>query len=262
MNTQWERRSPRPILYSVFAHIGAIFLLSVVFSNPQVRKWAAGSVSLIVPVDIAPHLGSLSAAPGGGGRQQPLPASQGRAPRIARIQLAAPAVVPPNPRPILAVEPTLAGEPAEPVMLDFSQLGDPFGQVGPPSSGPGSKGGIGDGDDGGIGDKRGPGVGSGSRIDGVYRVGRNGVTAPKLVSRVEPEYSEEARKAKWQGFVKLEIEVWTDGRPHNLRVVRSLGLGLDEKAIEAVSQWRFIPGKRNGVPVKTFATVEVNFRLL
>jgi TonB family protein len=89
-----------------------------------------------------------------------------------------------------------------------------------------------------------------------------GVSAPRLVLRVDPEYSEEARKAKWQGFVRLEIEVWPDGRPHNLRVVQSLGLGLDEKAIEAVSQWRFVPGKRDGAAVKTLATVEVNFRLL
>ena len=261
MNTQWERRSPRPIVFSVFAHIAAVFALSVLFSHPQVRKWAAGSVSLIVPVDIAPHLVSLRTAQGGGGLNQPLPASQGRLPRIARIQLAAPAVIPPNPSPILAVEPTLVGEPAEPVLLDFSQLGDPLGQIGPPSSGPGSRSGIGGGDSGGVGDGRGPGL-DGVGIDGVYRVGRDGVTAPKLVHRVEPEYSEEARKSKWQGFVRLEIEVWPDGRPHNLRVVRSLGLGLDEKAIEAAAQWRFVPGRRDGAPVKTLASVEVNFRLL
>jgi TonB family protein len=83
-----------------------------------------------------------------------------------------------------------------------------------------------------------------------------------LVSRREPEYSEEARKAKWQGVVRLQIEVWPDGRAHEITVVQALGLGLDEKAIEAVSQWRFQPGRKDGKPVRTLATVEVNFRLL
>jgi TonB family protein len=99
-------------------------------------------------------------------------------------------------------------------------------------------------------------------MTGVFLPGRDGVTPPKLVQRIDPDYSEEARKAKWQGFVKLAVEVWPDGRPHNIRVLQALGMGLDEKAIEAVSQWRFIPGKRNGSAVKTIATVEVNFRLL
>jgi TonB family protein len=82
------------------------------------------------------------------------------------------------------------------------------------------------------------------------------------LQRVEPEYSEEARKAKWQGVVRLRIEVWPDGRAHNIRVLRSLGLGLDEKAVQAVSQWMFRPGRKGGQDVRTFATVEVNFRLL
>jgi TonB family protein len=96
---------------------------------------------------------------------------------------------------------------------------------------------------------------------GVYRVG-GGVTAPSLVSKVEPQYSELARAAKYQGSVVLSVEVGPDGIAHNIQVMRSLGLGLDEKAVEAVSQWRFNPGTKNGSPVTVAASIEVNFRLL
>ena len=95
----------------------------------------------------------------------------------------------------------------------------------------------------------------------AYRVG-NGITAPQLLFKVEPQYTEEARAAKFQGTVLLYIEVQPDGRATNIRVQRSLGLGLDEKAVEAVQQWRFKPGTKEGQPVPVAATIEVNFRLL
>jgi len=83
-----------------------------------------------------------------------------------------------------------------------------------------------------------------------------------VLYKVEPEFSEEARKVKYQGTVLLTIEVGEDGQPHRLRILRGLGLGLDEKAIEAVSRWKFKPAQRNGRPVRAAATIEVNFRLL
>ena len=94
----------------------------------------------------------------------------------------------------------------------------------------------------------------------VERVG-NGVSAPRLLNKVEPEYSEEAREAKVQGTAVLEIEVWPDGKAHNIRVVRSLGRGLDEEAVKALEQWEFEPGMKDGEPVRIAATVEMNFRL-
>jgi len=96
---------------------------------------------------------------------------------------------------------------------------------------------------------------------GVYRVG-GGVTAPVLMFKREPEYSEVARIAKYQGTVTLYVEVGPDGIAHNIRVLNGLGLGLDEKAIDAVSQWQFRPGMKDGVPVTVAASIEVNFRLL
>ena len=97
--------------------------------------------------------------------------------------------------------------------------------------------------------------------DSVFRIGGD-VSAPRLTYKVEPEYSEEARNAKHKGTVVLAIQVWEDGRAHNIRVIRSLGLGLDEKAIQAVQKWKFVPGKKDGIPVKVRANVDVNFRLL
>ena len=96
---------------------------------------------------------------------------------------------------------------------------------------------------------------------GVFRVG-GGVSAPSLRSKVEPEYSEEARKAKYQGTVLLYVQVDPSGKPVNMRVLHSLGFGLDEKAIEAVKQWQFKPGTKDGMPVTVEAQIEVNFRLL
>ena len=95
----------------------------------------------------------------------------------------------------------------------------------------------------------------------VHRSGA-GVTSPRLTYKVEPEYSEEARDLKIQGTVMLGFEVWEDGRGHNFEVLRSVGHGLDEKAIEAVRRWKFEPGKKDGNPVRVQVQAQVRFRLL
>ena len=96
---------------------------------------------------------------------------------------------------------------------------------------------------------------------GVYRIG-GGVSAPVPTFRPEPEYSEEARAAKWQGAILLQVVIDPSGVPQSIQVVRPLGLGLDQKAIEAVQKWRFKPGFKDGQPVPVMANIEVNFRLL
>lgn len=148
--------------------------------------------------------------------------------------------------------------------VNMAQYGDPLGKYGPASNGPGSGGGIGSGSGGGVGSGRGPGFGpgeGGGYGGGAYRIG-GGVSPPAVVFKVEPEYSEEARKAKFQGSVLLSIIVDASGKPRDVRVTRTCGLGLDEKAVEAVMKWRFRPGLKDGKPVPVVATVEVNFRLL
>jgi TonB family protein len=170
-----------------------------------------------------------------------------------------------NPNPKLVMEPTIIAPPdVQLPNVNMAQYGDPFGKIGPPSNGPGSGGGIGSGSGGGVGSGKGGGFGPGEGGGvggGVFRVG-GGVTAPALLFKVEPEYSEEARKAKYQGTVVLYVEVDPSGKARNLRVLRSLGLGLDEKAIEAVNKWKFKPGYKDGKAVTVAATIEVNFRLL
>ena len=94
-----------------------------------------------------------------------------------------------------------------------------------------------------------------------FRVG-NGITAPRLVQKLEPSYSDDARAAKFQGTVTLKVVIDTDGIAKDVQVVKSLGYGLDEKAVEAIDQWKFAPGTRDGEPVPVQATIEVNFRLM
>jgi TonB family protein len=96
---------------------------------------------------------------------------------------------------------------------------------------------------------------------GVYKIG-DGVSQPKLLQKVEPQYTEEARAAKWQGTVQMNVVIGTDGVARDFKITQALGMGLDQKAIDAVTQWKFEPGKKNGEPVAVIATIQVNFRLL
>ena len=164
--------------------------------------------------------------------------------------------------PLLPAEVTLLG--LETNLAPLEQLGDPLGVVKPPSNGPGSGGGIGSGKDGGVGPGEGPGEGPGKGgwFGGNVFHGGNGISAPQLIFRVEPDYTDAARKARHQGTVVLYAVVDSDGKVRDLRVVRALGLGLDEKALEAVKQWKFRPGMKDGRPVSVAASIEVTFRLL
>ncbi len=89
-----------------------------------------------------------------------------------------------------------------------------------------------------------------------------GTKPPVLIDQPDPEYTDEARIARHEGSVAIRVEIDTEGAPRNLQVVRTLGLGLDEKAVEAVKRWRFRPARRNGRKVAFRATLEINFRLL
>jgi TonB family protein len=194
---------------------------------------------------------------GGGGDRSPLQASKGKLPKPQLRQFVPPTAVINNAAPKLAMDPSILADPNIALPnINMPNYGDPLGKLGPPSNGTGSGGGIGSGNGGGVG----PGSG-GAFGDGVYRAG-NGVSQPTLISKVEPEYSEEARKAKHQGVVVLQIVVDAKGNAVLPKVIRSLGLGLDEKAVEAVLKWKFKPGFKDGKPVAVAATVEVNFRLL
>lgn len=255
---------------SLLIHSGVVVLLFAIGTNPTVQNAVKEHVMLIAP-DIAPYQPKMEVKKqamgggGGGGDRSPTPPSKGMLPRVAQKQFTPPSAVIQNEHPKLPMEPTIIAQPdAQLPQVSMNQYGDPLAKIGIPSNGPGSGGGIGYGRGGGVGPGSGAGYGPGSGGGvggGVYRIG-GGVSAPQLVFKVEPEYSEEARKAKYQGTVVLYVVVDEKGNPRDLRVVRTLGLGLDQKAIEAVQKWRFKPGMKDGKPVPVAAQIEVNFRLL
>ena len=229
--------------------------------HEQVRRHVVGLVTDISPY-VLPPSSKQSGGGGGGGDRDKLAASKGRLPKQARDQITPPAVVVRNETPKLTAEPTVVAPTIQ--VSQTGPLGDPLSNIlGPPSSGTGSGGGIGTGSGGGVGSGEGPGVGpghGGGIGGGVYRIG-GGVSAPRVLYAPDPEYSEEARKAKYQGTVILWMIVGPDGIPRDIRVMRSVGLGLEQKAIEAVRHWKFDPARKGGHPVAVQINVEVAFRL-
>jgi periplasmic protein TonB len=247
---------------SLLVHATVVALILFLGTLRPVQKLIQREVALIDPM-LKPYLPKTreSHGGGGGGARQPLEASKGKLPRPAPKQFTPPRVDPPQ-HPALPMEPTIVAEMVP--NINAPNYGDPLSHLGIPSNGTGLGGGIGTGSGGGVGSGHGVGVGPGSGAGfggGAYRIG-GGVSAPSVLSKVEPEYSEEARKAKWQGTVVLMLVVDEHGMPKDMKVTRSLGLGLDQKAIDAVSKWRFKPGMKDGKAVPVIATIEVNFRLL
>ena len=245
----------------------AVFLVSarvVAAHRHEIRQQVIGLVTDVSPY-ILPPSASRAAGGGGGGDRDNLQASKGILPRFSREQLAPPAIVIRNENPKLPVEPTVVVPPEIHLPIPRTgPLGDPLSSIlSPPSNGTGSGGGIGSGSGGGVGSGHGPGVGpgwGGGIGGGVYRVG-GGITQPRLVYGPEPEFSEEARKAKYQGTVVLWLVVDANGRPQQIKIQRPLGMGLDEKAIDAVRHWTFRPATKDGVNVPVQITVQVSFKL-
>ena len=259
----------RSALLSGLLHAAAIVAALSVASvrNPSVI-WKPVA---LVGRDIGRYLASVpreAVGGGGGGTRSDTRASAGRLPRAAPRQFTPPVVEYVNLNPQLPMEPTLVMSEIALPNIDLPRFGDPNGVSGPASGGRGSGGGIGDGIGTGVGDSPGPGYGPGPGGGGGVPPGpgggglEGGITQPVLLWKIEPEYTDEARRAKVQGTVILHIEVDTRGQAQNITVRQSLGLGLDERAIEAVRRWRFRPGYRDGKPWVTAAMVQVNFRLL
>ncbi len=255
---------------SLLVHAVAIGAMVLPFWMAHIFKPVKASSKAEI-VDISPYLADLPAAAkkagggGGGGDRSRTPASKGAVPKFAKDQLAPPMAVIPNITPQLPVQPSLLGPPELklPQMQANAVWGDPQSISGPASNGPGFGGGIGTGEGPGIGSGKGGGLGPGSdggTGGGPYSVGGN-VSAPIPIYKPDPPYSEEARKAKYQGVVVLVIVVDAQGNVGDVRVVKPLGLGLDEKAEETVHTWKFKPGLRNGAPVPVRMMVEVTFRL-
>jgi protein TonB len=206
---------------------------------------------LAIPPQAPPKLDKMG---GGGGQRGPTPVTKGTPPKFADTQ-----IVPPNKPPL--IEPKIHIEPTIEVQQDV-KMASSLPQIGIASSplvgmsmGNGSGTGLGSGNGSGLGPGSGGNTGGGPR-----RIG-GGVSAPVLIYSVEPEFSEEARKAKVAGNVLVNLWVGTDGLPSHVHVIRGVGMGLDEKAKEAVMQYRFKPAMENGRPVLVELNVEVNFQI-
>ena len=214
----------------------------------------------------APHADTLAGGGGGGGDRSIIDANKGHLPKIEKNPITPPQVpVVDNPKipmqSAIDVQKNLT-LPDNPLLPVIGVTKSP--NVNLASNGQGSSGGMGTGSGGGLGSGTGNGYGpgfGGNAGGGLYHVG-GGISAPVALNNVEAEFSDEARRAKYQGVCLISLIVDAQGNPQNPRVIRALGMGLDEKALEAVRQYKFRPAMKDGkTPVPVMITVEVNFRL-
>jgi len=236
----------------------ALLILLIAFLIRHHVEISAPHKAAMVLTDVVPPppLPPAKQAIGGGGGSHDLaPVTQGHLPKLVQQQIVPPKA-PPTIPPKLAVEPSVVVQP------DLKMADNKMPDMGSPSStlkgfsmGNGSGGGLGSGNGNGIG----PGSG-GNTGGGVYHVG-GGVAAPKLIYQVDPEFSEEARKAKFSGNVEVHLIVDENGLPTHVTVYRPIGMGLDEKAVDAVRQYKFKPAMKDGKPVKVDIYVDVNFQI-
>jgi periplasmic protein TonB len=260
---------------SVLVHVLAGLILIFPFVGElTTHQQAETKVSInLTSVDLSPYITKLpsgkdtSGGGGGGGDRNPVPASKGKLPKFSlQPQLAPPIVKIMNQNPKLAVDPTVFVPPDIRVpQPNLPNMGDPLAAAITDSNGPGHGAGIGSGEGGGVGSGSGGGVGPGTGGGiggGAFHVGRDGVGNLVCAYCPQPLYSDEARKAKHQGTVVLQIVVEADGRVSEVAVLKGLGLGLDEKAMEMVRTWRLAPPMRYGRAVRASSEVEITFRLL
>jgi TonB family protein len=263
-------RQKKSFLISTLVQSAAVALMFVVMSTPAVQEKVKQVATLVMPADLAPAAVTIKPREnhggGGGGDRSPLPASKGRLPKAALRQFVPPAAVLNNTAPKLAMEPSILVPPDVNLpSVDLANYGDPLAKLGPPSNGTGSGGGIGSGKGGGVGSGSGGGVGPGQDGGfggGIYRVGDRGLKLPVAIFTPEPEYSDDARRARLTGEVLVQLVIDESGRTRDFKVVRSLGLGLDEEALKAVKMWKFKPATKDGKPVAILGEVHVGFHLL
>jgi protein TonB len=270
----WKKDSARgPSQAIAFAaHLGAIVLILFPLHRMSKVTQPPPSRTYLVAPDNSPYGIKLppgndkAGGGGGGGDHSPLPATSGRPPKFLLEQIAPPAI-PRNTNPILVADASLVGPPdLQFPSPNLNLYGDPLAKLVNDSDGPGGDGGMGDGDGTGMGSGHGSGLGAGwDRGTGGHAIkpGSNGVGFPTCDYCPDAKYSEEARKAKFQGVVLLQVIVAADGHATNIEVVRGPGLGLEEQAVAAVKTWRFKPALGPGrVPVATRVEIEVQFHLL
>jgi protein TonB len=249
------KRDPVSTAIAVVLH-GLVILLIAFLIAKKVQFAAPVKPVVVTELTVPPMAPPKAQAMGGGGGQRgPTPVTKGTPPKFAEQQIVPPKA-PPLQEPKIKIDPTIEVQQDVKMPSSLPQIGvanSPI--VGPPSMGGGHGTGLGSGTGAGLGPGSGGNTGGGPR-----RIG-GGVSAPILIFSVEPEFSEEARKAKVAGNVLVNLWVDTEGRPSHVHVIRGVGMGLDEKARDAVMQYRFKPALENGKPVLVELNVEVNFQI-
>ena len=231
--------------------IGFLIRQHVQIAAPQ--KMNLTVVAPLIPPPLPPKAQQIG---GGGGQHDIAPVSKGRLPKFAQEQIVPPKA-PPTIPPKLAIEPTVV------MQKDLKMATNDMPNLGMPNS-PSRGASLGNGSGTGIGSGNGSGIGPGSGGNtggGPMHIG-GGVSKPVITYQPEAEFSEEARKAKFSGNVEVYLWVDESGSPSHIRVVRGVGMGLDEKAIEAVRQYKFKPATKDGKPVKVDLYIDVNFQIL
>jgi len=248
------KRDPTSTAIAFVLHVVVIGLLVFLVAKTGI-KFAAPKQEVVEVLNAPPPLAprELKVAGGGGGQVGPAPVSKGSPPKFSPVQITPPKA--PVIQPKLAVEPTIDVDPKLKMQMNLPQMGMNNAPNVTLSMGNGSGGGIGPGNGNGLG----PGSG-GNTGGGVRQVG-GGVSAPIPIFEPEAEFSEEARKAKMSGIVMVDLIVDEKGNVTRAHVLQGLGMGLDEKALEAVRQYKFKPAMENGKPVKVEVNVEVNFQI-
>ena len=249
------KRDPTSTAIAVVIHALVIGLIAWM----MVKHISMGTkaVTTLVPVELLtppPAPPRAQAMGGGGGQRGPTPVTKGTPPKFADMQIVPPKA-PPMVDPKIKIEPTIEVQKDVKMASSLPQIGVANSPIVGMSMGNGSGTGLGSGNGSGLGPGSGGNTGGGPR-----RIG-GGVSAPQLIYQVEPEFSEEARKAKVAGNVLVNLWVDTNGLPSHVRVIRGVGMGLDEKAVEAVRQYKFRPAMENGKPVLVELNVEVNFQI-
>lgn len=249
------KRDPKSTAIAVVLHALAIGLIALMLAEHIALGTKA--VTTLVPVDLqVPPMAppKAQAMGGGGGQRGPTPVTKGTPPKFADMQIVPPKA-PPLVEPKIKIEPTIEVQKDIKMASSIPQIGVANSPLVGMSMGNGSGTGLGSGNGSGLGPGSGGNTGGGPR-----RIG-GGVSAPILIFSVEPEFSEEARKAKVAGNVLVNLWVDTSGNPSHVRVIRGVGMGLDEKAVEAVRQYKFKPAMEGGKPVLVELNVEVNFQI-
>jgi TonB family protein len=267
----WSKRKMQvPGVLSLLTHVvvvTALLYLSVATHSAMKAKVIVGDNDAVLePIAVSlPPAAVKSGGGGGGGTHQPTPASRGVLPKADTVQFVPPTTIPATMIAEIMVEPTVIDNSHRPSPL--SAIGLPTGVLGPPSDGTGSGGGIGTGNGHGVGVGDGPGVGpgkGGGAGGGIYRVGGvGGASAPSCPKpTVEPNYTDDARKARIQGTVTLDAVVNSDGSMSVVNVAHKIGYGLDDEASRFVEKYfKCKPGLYEGKAVATSVKIDVNFHL-